>query len=363
MKTEAEFSGTGQFKVIKKVPSANKSKNEVSLYDEYIGRYQISRNIEVGGVARFSEPHLSISKVGKAEPDGGSLIDYVITIINDGSRALGPVYVLDIFPQGTEYVSSSLRPSYLTSKSANWTLVSLDIGQSSIIDLRLKAVHDKDNIVNMVQAMGGYNNRWVSASNISVLKPSWLNCCPPQLFAIKNAYIDPQDPELIHYNITLKNRENYTMAATITDQLPAGLVFLNSSVTPSNLSSDILSWDIIDIKPGVTKTINYTTRALKSGIFENQAHIVAYPTDGTEPISTDIQSSIELKGTGYTASGSGWQPPACFGLNCTLQTQQGTDDDWVPCDSCGVSEPQYSADLSCPFCNGSDTSDDGYDIP
>lgn len=369
MKTEAEFSGTAQFKVVKKEPVANGSNNEVALYDEYIGRYKLSRHVQIG-VARFNEPHLSISKVGKTEPDGGSLIDYTIKVVNDGSTALGPIYVTDIFPQDTKYVYSSLRPSLLTPKSANWTLVSLGIGQSSIIDLRLKAIDDTngltnmDNIVNMVCATGGYNNRWITACNISILKPTWLSCCPEQIFAEKTAYIDRQDPMLIHYNITLKNRANYTMGASIIDQLPDGMIFVNSSFIPSNLTPETIYWDIIDIKAGETETINYAARALKSGIFVNQAHVAAYPADGTEPVSTDMQSYVEVKGEDHMTPSSSWQPPSSFGLN---YTQQGTDGEWIPCESClasaSASEIQPSGDQSCPVCGGSGTDDDGYDLP
>ena len=109
MNTEADFQGRARFTAQYRNLSRNSS-DQLDLYDEYLGRYSISRNVEIGGVASFDQPHLSISKSGSQEPAGGTFIDYVITVKNDGNRALGPVYIQDLFPPGTEYISSSLRP-------------------------------------------------------------------------------------------------------------------------------------------------------------------------------------------------------------------------------------------------------------
>ena len=147
MDTEAEFSGRAQFKS-QYVKSKDQTRDELSLYDEYVGKYKINRKLTLNGVATFNEPHLSISKVGSMDPAGGSFINYVLTVVNDGNRALGPVYILDLFPPGTEYVYSSLRPSELASNSAQWTLVNLGIGSSSTIELKLNATEDQDNLVN-----------------------------------------------------------------------------------------------------------------------------------------------------------------------------------------------------------------------
>ena len=127
MKTEAQFQGRARFTAKYINQSANGS-HQLDLYDEYLGRYSLSRHVQVGGVASFDELHLSLSKEGRMEPVGGSLIYYTITVKNDGNRALGPVYIQDLFPPGTEYISSSLRPSQIDATSCQWTLLALGIG-------------------------------------------------------------------------------------------------------------------------------------------------------------------------------------------------------------------------------------------
>jgi len=99
MKTEADFQGRAEFDV-RADAEANDSEPEVALYQEYAGRYNIRRNVDVSGVARYNLPHITVTKSGKPATTPGSLVDYAITVTNDGNRALGPVYVQDLFPAG-----------------------------------------------------------------------------------------------------------------------------------------------------------------------------------------------------------------------------------------------------------------------
>jgi uncharacterized repeat protein (TIGR01451 family) len=369
MNTEAEFSGRAEFKAAKE--DDNSSGEKVALYDEYIGRYRLSRKMMISGVARFDMPHLSIAKVGRVEPPasitssyaGNSTVSYTITVENDGNRALGPVYVTDLFPPETEYISSSAKPAELGGDHARWTLISLGIGASIQIELKLKAKEGVEGLVNRVQADGAYTDQWVSAQNFSAIQINFQSCCPSQMLVTKQGNVDPSDAKLIRYNITLQNRREETIVATIDDQLPQGLEFIGSSVSPSNVSStsNTVRWDLIEIRPGENRTIDYRCRALWGGMFENLAHVDAYSLDGADLTSTDVISSVFVEGEGYRSS-STWQPPACFGLNCT---QQGFEKDWMACVSCGAQETETASqvDQTCPACSGGSRDGEGYEIP
>jgi uncharacterized repeat protein (TIGR01451 family) len=356
MKTEAQFQGRARFKAVYDNVS-NQSRDQFELYDEYVGKYSIARNVEIGGVARFDEPHLSITKVSQKEPSQGTFINYLITVTNDGNRALGPVYVQDLLPTGTEYVYSSARPSHLTQNSVEWTLLSLGIGGSSNIELKLNITQDVDGLVNRVKANGGYDGQWVVAENYSTLQLGWLSCCPPQLLATKDGFVDSNDSKLIHYLITLKNREKESMVATITDQLPAGIMFLNSSQTPSDYSSDRITWSTIDLEPGEMKTIDYLARALQGGTFVNHAHIDAQYLNGTDFVWADVSCSVYIGGAAHSTSSSIWQPPSCFGLSCTYLDGTDAEEEWIPCHYCGATEPKIIDMTACDSCNSTSESD------
>lgn len=366
MKTEADFQGKAEFKVELNT-SANDSMPEVAYYEEYNGKYNLQRNVAISGIARYNEPHIAVSKAGKAATTGGSssMIDYVITVTNDGNRALGPVYVSDFFPPGAQYVYSSLRPSSQNASIAQWTLLSLGIGATTTIDLRLNMTQASDNTVNRVQADGSYDGNVVSAQNYSSLQFNWLTCCPPEIWADMTARSDSTDPSLIHYSIILKNRANYAMAVTIRDDLGSGLEFQNSSTVPDSYSPSQAVWNIIDLQPGETRTIDYQARALYTGSFVSQAHIEAHALDGSGEALADLAVRVDLGSFVQDFHSSDWYPPACFGLNYTQQIYgDASGDEWMPCEACGLVEPgsDSSIDSSCISCTGSSTGG-GYDVP
>jgi len=329
MTTEAEFSGTARFQAAYE-NVINESGNEAKFFDEYVGTYKLARSVEIGGVARFDEPHLSISKTGHMDPAAGTFINYVITVVNDGNRALGPIYILDLFPTGTQFIYSSLRPTEVNANSCQWTLLNLGIGASTKIELKLNAMEDTDNLVNRVQVTGGYNNRWVSAQNYSDLQLDWLTCSSQNL-ASKTGYVDINDSTVVHYRIMLKNHNDYPIVVSIRDELPGEMAFINSTVQPADYHSSQLSWNMIDLLPDEIKVIEYQARALKNGVFVSQAHINASAVDGSDAVSEDISCSVDIKSN--LNAEYDWQPPACFQLNTTLQK---FGDNWIPCDTCLV---------------------------
>lgn len=362
MTTDANFTGRARFQAAYyNLSNGNRgSGHQEELDNEYIGKYNIASHIKIGGVARFDEPHLSITKTGQKDPSTGTFVNYRITVVNDGNLDLGPVYVLDLLPPGTEYVYSSARPSQITQNSVQWTLLNLGIGASNEIDLKINITRDLDSLVNRVQAKGGYeDDQRVEAENYSALQLGWLSYGQPRLLAVKEGYVDSNDTKQVHYIITLKNREKESMTANITDQLPDGMMFQNSSLMPSDHRSDRVRWDHVDLKPGHMKTIEYSARALQDGVFVNQAHIEAQYLNGTDSAWAAVSCSVYVGGNFDSSSSSGWQPPACFGLNCT---QQDYGSEWMPCDACGISVNETATD-SCTSCVLSSSGDGGYDIP
>ncbi|MDM7940253.1 MAG: hypothetical protein QUS07_07920, partial [Methanothrix sp.] len=179
MTTEAEFQGRAQFQVVQRARIDNSSIKEVELYDEYVGRYKLSRNVDIRGVANFNEPHLNVSKVGEVEEGKGTTINYVITVTNDGNHVLGPIKIVDLLPQNTYYVYSSLRPSEMNESSVVWTLISLGVGMSTSIKLKLNSSSSSERIVNRVQVVGGYNQEWIVAENASSIENNWLDGSGP----------------------------------------------------------------------------------------------------------------------------------------------------------------------------------------
>lgn len=295
-------------------------------------------------------PAQSLSRTGQMDPAGGTFINYVITVVNDGNRALGPVYIWDYFPQGTQYVYSSLRPSKLDSNASEWTLTNLGIGETSRIELKLNVTEDSglDGIVNRVKASGDYDGQSVSAENRSAIQLNWLSCCQSRLLASKTGYVSANDSRLVLFRIALKNPADSAVSVTIRDNLPDEMNFLSSSVPTSDYSSGTVTWSMIGLMPGETRVIDYLARALRDGAFVNAAHLEAVSEGGSDLGSADVQCQVVIGNQSYCSGGSEWQPPVCFGLNCTYG---GTKEEWIPCDSCAYGEQDAQfADSSCTSC-------------
>ena len=211
MKTNATFNGVAYFRA---TSVAQNGTNVVDNEERYVGEFSITRHILMTGVSKYDYPHITVIKEGRKEYGifnwtNSTIANYTITVTNDGNRALAPVYVWDRFPLGTQYISSSYRPSALSARQANWTILHLGIGNSLTINLKLNITeYAPGNVLNCVVASGVTGGALVSSTNCTSLDSSWLGCCPPDVSVEKKAQRDPSDPTVVHYTIMLRNNAN-----------------------------------------------------------------------------------------------------------------------------------------------------------
>jgi uncharacterized repeat protein (TIGR01451 family) len=319
---------------------------ELDRTDEFAGEYNLTRRVLLAGVSKYNEPHLSINLADCSDLINSSLIRYTITIKNDGNAALGPIYLRDLFPPGTEYIGSSVGPSELAPGYANWTLLSLGIGGSSIIDLKLNVTEDVGSLVNRVEAAGCHDGQWVTAANFSVIQLSWLPCCTSDILVSKEAILVPGTNNIVDYRITLHNPWNYTMAASVVDKLPSGMRMLSSSLQPSDFDSNSnrITWMIIDLLPGQTRAIEHRAEAQQKGVLVNRARVDAYAVGGPDSATAEASAEIEVSG-GKSGDAGRWTAPACFDLNYSASC---AEDDLAACYSCGV--PDEKPEILCASC-------------
>jgi large repetitive protein len=318
LESEGNYSGKGWLKAFLK--DENQS-DMVRLEEEYIGNYSVERRMHLQEISWADMAHLYVMNEGRLVKEVTKNITaakYSITIINDGYTDLGPIYVRDAFPNGTQFISSSVTPSKIGSGYANWTFDSLLMGQSLKIDLNLKPMKGANDLVNCVSVSGQYDHRLVVAGNFSTIERGSLNRNNLNIKAYKNARINPADTSIIVYRIAVENQDNRSIVARITDILPDGLMFLNSSIEPQNITND-LSWVIMDIAPGETKYVDYSAQALWTTQLVNRAHIDAHAIDGSGRTALDVNAETNLIQAAlgnYSRHGypSEWKPPE-WGLN------------------------------------------------
>jgi uncharacterized repeat protein (TIGR01451 family) len=322
MKTNATFQGVADFRA--KSVGVNAT-DEVDNEEQYAGSFAINRHVLMTGVAKYDYPHITVGKIlssmGKAVVNGNesNVVDYEITITNDGNRALAPIYVWDSFPPGTEYLTSSFKPAELTSTTANWTILHLGIGNTLSIKLRLNVTdYASYNLVNCVTASGVSGiSSIVSSSNCTSLELDYIGCCQPKVSVVKKAELDPLDPTIIRYTITVMNNASSHVTAKLVDEIAGYMTFLDSTVNPYSVDSNYIQWSFADLAPGEIATIEYRMRAGRDGAYTSGVHLDATALDGSGSGSDDASSFVEVTATGVapkTMRYHEWQPPD-WGLN------------------------------------------------
>jgi uncharacterized repeat protein (TIGR01451 family) len=308
--TEAEFSGTGRFRTIYVDTLINESDNEsvngsmkrlreadIDIDDLYFGDYSIQRRVIFAGAFEYNEPHLSAEKVGEIfYEEDAILARYNITLRNDGNRALGPLVIRDLFPPGAEFVNASERTSSLTSEIAEWTFLNLGLGGSLSFTLWLDVTDCRgDEIVNRFEASAGYNGNATTASAFSAIETDWLSWHDDiSVTATKFGEVDEDDPRLVTYTLTVQNLDESTKVAEVTDVLPEGMMFLDSTLEPSSVEGNTVTWTLIDIGPYEAEKIVYGAEALRSGKFLNRAMVDARSVDGSSPPPVYASSIVEI---------------------------------------------------------------------
>jgi len=215
----------------------------LELYDEYEGTYEIRRNTSIKMIPKYDVPHLSIACRGRTDPKECLAVNYTITVLNDGNMILGPIYIRDNFPSGTEFVNASIEPSDLTPRYAEWSITTLRIGESATIDLRLKVTREIDKLTNRAVAESIYEKKSgqdiqekkVRAYSTSDVMIDWEMCRLPNLSASMTAELDYSTPTIVDYKLIIQNLADYKMTVNVTDQLPEGMMFLNSTIEPSRI--------------------------------------------------------------------------------------------------------------------------------
>ena len=185
--TEARFKGQARFRTLlvggeagagtalaANGSSVGQRRTAIDMDESYAGEFSISRRARLTGTSRYDTPHLTVHKEGSLTYGllgnvNATIAEYTITVTNDGSRSLGPVYVQDIFPQGTEFIESSLRPAELAEGYVNWTLLSLGIGSSNTIKLSLNVTEEAGDLVNLAVASGAHSSGMAVERDISYL--------------------------------------------------------------------------------------------------------------------------------------------------------------------------------------------------
>ena len=160
------------------------------LSSDYTGSFRVkeklgttfsNRSNAITTVKHYDQPHVTIYQRSEPDNTNENNLNYTISILNDGNRSLGPIYLMDVFPAGTRFFDASTRPSeelLPESEHANWTFTYLPMGQAVTVYLRLMRYVVLEVPVNRVYVNAGYDGNWIKINDSTVSNFNWLSSMP-----------------------------------------------------------------------------------------------------------------------------------------------------------------------------------------
>ena len=316
VRTSASFTGRARLQAAYRDP-LDPVNNFVFMDDQYTGNYSIERSYTIFPTLKV--PHIILTSQGRIDPQDCSRLKYTITLVNDGNRSLGPIFVRSSFPTGTSYLDSSIRPFELASRYANWSISSIGIGESYSIDLNLQITTRRENYTSSSRAITVYQaqtatrtyDRKLRASNSSLVEADWSACSPQILSATYVVTPNTRNPRILSYRLTLENLAEENMSVDIKAILPPNTRFINSTTQPEEIGEDNITWTINKLDSGRRRTISFMGEAENDGFYMSRAAIHARSLDGLEMASINVSASIVLGDVVYVlrpTSAQDWLP-------------------------------------------------------
>jgi uncharacterized repeat protein (TIGR01451 family) len=223
-------------------------------------------------------PALTLEKIAPAEIQVGKLATFELRVKNVGQIAAHQVLVTDQVPKGTQLVET--RPPFQRAADGSlaWQLGTVQPGDEHIIQLQV-----------MPQTEGEIGS--VAQISFSATATARSVCTRPLLTIEHTAPEKLLIGETLNLSITVTNPG--TGAATgvvVEEDVPAGL---------AHESGNELEYEIGTLRPGESKNLVLTLRAVKAGIIKNtivvrgDANLVAQHSVNIEVVAPQLQVGIE----------------------------------------------------------------------
>jgi uncharacterized repeat protein (TIGR01451 family) len=231
---------------------------------------------------------LTVTKTGPETANITDIVNYEITVTNDGEGALTDVTVTDTLPEGLTFFSGVPGPT----EGTTWNIGTLAAGESRTI---------------MVAASGDVAGDYslpvivTSAEGAEAAASVDTTIVTPGLAVTKTASADSfLVGEEVTFTIEVTNEGNGpAFNAAVSDTLPAGLTVVSSEPEATVADDGSLNWTIDQLDAGASTTFTVTVTAAESGEHTNTVDVtVLDATVSAEASVTSTTPGISLEKTG-----------------------------------------------------------------
>ncbi len=270
-------------------------------------------------------PNVTIQKTGPATAVTGSTISYNLSYRNTGTAAAANVTVVDTLPTSLSYVSASPAPASVSGQTITWNLGSLAAGASGTITLNATVgTSAPSSVTNQVQIStttpGDDPGDNTSTTTTTILRP--------------NVFISKSGPAVAtvgdQFAYTLAYGNNGTAGATgvqLVDTLPAGLVFVSASPSPSTVAGQVLTWNLGTLAAGgsgsITVNVRSATSVANGTVVVNNTSISTTTPGDTPGDNSDSTSTTLQRADVYVTKSSSTSFPVVSGQAVTYFLDYG----------------------------------------
>ena len=253
-------SATGTF-----INMANITGNE---YD-----YDLSNNQANASVLINDAADLEVTKlVNNSNPRYHDLVDWTITVKNNGPNRATEINVVDLLPESLIYVSST--GNYLLSYN-KWVISALNPGASATFHIVTK-VNTTGLIVNNVSVSG----KQYDYNPLNNFDDEPVNVNPASdLAVVKSVNVSSANyGDLVKWTLVISNNgPNRATGVYVVDTLPRGFEYVSSNLPRGSYSNGKITVGNLDV--GEVLTYDIITRVSATGTFTNIANITGKEYD------------------------------------------------------------------------------------
>jgi uncharacterized repeat protein (TIGR01451 family) len=234
-------------------------------------------------------------------PNVGDSVTFTVTLSNQGPNDATNITVLDQLPAGMTYVTSSTSGGSYDPNTGAWTIPGLAVGETVTLTLTGTitgpgSYSDTAQVTDLDQ----FDTNLANNSNSAAVTTSSANLSLTKV--VDNAA--PNVGETVRFTVTVAN--NGPSAATnieVTDQLPAGLTFVNATTSQGVYDETTGVWTVGDVADGGSATLTIFAQVTAPASVTNLATVTSAVFDpdtnnnGSSATVTPKQSDLSLSKT------------------------------------------------------------------
>ncbi len=263
-------------------------------FDPSLGNNQAS----VTETPQQADLHLA-KTVDNPRPRVGDTITYTVTLTNLGPNTATSVVVRDTLPAGLTFVSATPSQGTYDPGTGIWTVGTVAPGSAPTLRLRATVtsatpVTNTAGITDVDQFDPDGTNNAGSATVLPLIPTADLilakTVSPAQVFLGSN----------VSYTLIIRNLGPDTATGvTVTDPIPAGLVFVSATASQGTYDPNTGIWTVGILNNGVSATLKVTAQVMTVGTVVNTASAGAAQLD---PDTANNLSSATVIGLNPTSS-------------------------------------------------------------